>query len=202
MSDTLAIMDPANNEVSPTVTTSHKALRKARKTAVKATNDAPARVVADVEVQTQEPAPSDDIVKYECCICGEDFPVEEGVAPCISHFLCASCVVDAHNAALNDIDAFPVQCCNPLPPRAVEHILTPEVIAAYKAKIKEYNTHPVLRIYCVNDDCHMFIPVEKFEDHSLSTVAPCDCGTKTCVGCKDEWKDDRHKCLNAGAKPD
>jgi hypothetical protein len=113
--------------------------------------------------------------------------------------------VDAHNAALNDIEAFPAQCCTPLPPRAVENILTHEVIAAYKAKAQEYNTHPVLRVYCVNDDCSMFIPAEKFEDHSLSTVAPYVCGTKTCVGCKEKWKGDRHKCPNAdgpGAKPD
>ncbi|CAN9362874.1 unnamed protein product [Alternaria alternata] len=107
-----------------------KAWRKARKSATKTVGDI---VVSDAEDQTAhteglstEPRLFEDTIEYECCICGDDFPFSAGVAHCEEHFTCNSCVVDAYNAAIADIDAFPAQCCSPFPRPIVEHLLSPK----------------------------------------------------------------------------
>jgi len=93
-----------------------KAWRKARKSTTKTVGDI---VVSDAEDQTAhteglstEPRLAEDTIEYECCICRDDFPFSGGVAHCEEHFTCNSCVVDAYNAAIADIDAFPAQCCS------------------------------------------------------------------------------------------
>ncbi|CAN9441828.1 unnamed protein product [Alternaria alternata] len=107
-----------------------KAWRKARKSATKTVGDI---VVSDAEDQTAhteglstEPRLAEDTIEYECCICRDDFPFSGGVAHCEEHFTCNSCVVDAYNAAIADIDAFPAQCCSPFPRPIVEHLLSPK----------------------------------------------------------------------------
>jgi hypothetical protein len=206
MSNTLATKNATISELQLTAM-NRKALREARKTAAKATKFVPVRVVDDDGARAQESALSRDAATYECCICCDDLPFDEGVAPCGEHFWCNACVVDAFNVALNDTAAFPAQCCHRLLLRAVEYLLTPESIAAYKKKTKEYYTPRVLRVYCAKGDCREFISVNKFENEygSQSTVAPCGCGTKACVGCKQEWEDVQHRCKDVnepGTKPD
>jgi hypothetical protein len=92
-------------------------------------------------------------------------PYDEGVAPYEEHFLCNSCVVDSFDTAIKDTEAFPAQCCRPLPRRLIEHLLSPEIIEAYKTKAKEYYTSCVLRVYCTNDDCRKFVPEDQSNHH-------------------------------------
>ncbi|RYN37891.1 hypothetical protein AA0112_g4126 [Alternaria arborescens] len=108
-----------------------KAWRKARKSTTKTVGDI---VVSDAEDQTAhteglstEPRLAEDTIEYECCICRDDFPFSGGVTHCEEHFTCNSCVVDAYNAAIADIDAFPAQCCSPFPRPIVEHLLSPKL---------------------------------------------------------------------------
>lgn len=135
------------------------------------------------------PINSEEKVQYECCICRDEFFLADGVAPCEEHFLCNECVVSSFDAALNDIDSFPAQCCKELPRGLVEHVLSPDVIQACKARAKEYFTHRVLRVYCVNGDCGRFIPSEHFDNHHVwYTVARCQCGINTVLGARHHGK--------------
>lgn len=109
----------------------------------------------------------ENTVLYECCVCADNFRFKDGVAPCEEHFFCKECLVKSFKVALEDNDAFPPKCCTPLQRSFVEHILTPEIIEAYKAKVKEYYTPRVVRVYCSNSDCHVFLPKE------YSTTATC-----------------------------
>ncbi|CAN9446600.1 unnamed protein product [Alternaria alternata] len=178
-----------------------KAWRKARKSATKTVGDI---VVSDAEDQTAhteglstEPRLAEDTIEYECCICRDDFPFSGGVAHCEEHFTCNSCVVDAYNAAIADIDAFPAQCCSPFPRPIVEHLLSPKVRVAYSLRAEEYYTPRAIRVYYVNEQCRSYIPKSCVEDdHPLFTVARCSCGTNTCVGCKNEWEDEEHRCTD------
>jgi hypothetical protein len=178
-----------------------KAWRKARKSATKTVGDI---VVSDAEDQTAhteglstEPRLAEDTIEYECCICRDDFPFSGGVAHCEEHFTCNSCVVDAYNAAIADIDAFPAQCCSPFPRPIVEHLLSPKVRVAYSLRAEEHYTPRAIRVYCVNEQCRSYIPKSCVEDdHPLFTVARYSCGTNTCVGCKNEWEDEEHRCTD------
>jgi hypothetical protein len=189
---------------------SHKAVRKARKntqeTQTTTNNNGLAEAVSINIASNSAPIDSEETVQYECCICRDNFFLIDGVVPCEEHFLCNDCVVSSFDAALNDMDLFPAQCCKELPRRLVEHVLSPEVIQAYKARAKEHFTHRVLRVYCINEDCGCFIPSEQFDNHhAWYTVARCDCGTNTCVGCKTQWEDDHHRCVDSdkpGVKPE
>ena len=184
---------------------SRKALRSARKIAAKGRHISTASRIADTNVQDQGAASLDSVV-YECCICRDDFPFAEGVAPCEAHFICNDCVVDSFDAALSNMELFPAKCCTALPRRLVEHLLSPDVIEHYKARAKEYYTSRVLRVYCVNDNCRRFIPEEDFDnDYVWHTVARCGCGADICVGCKQVWEGEDHRCLRSdehGVKPE
>lgn len=186
------------------IPSSRKALRSTRKIKAKALK--PSTVHKIGQIKDAESEVSEESVAYECCICRDDFPLAEGVVPCEAHFTCNECVVAAFDAALNSMELFPARCCTPLPRRLVEHLLSPEVIGAYKAKAKEYYTSCVLRVYCINDDCRRFIPGDRFDDnHAWYTVARCVCGTNTCVGCKQAWLGEQHLCIESnksGTKPE
>ncbi|KAG9195674.1 hypothetical protein G6011_00795 [Alternaria panax] len=119
-----------NTVLPPDSSMNRKALRKARKSAAKTAGDIVVSVANDQEARAEESSiklrPDEDTIEYECCICGDDFSFSNGVAHCAAHFMCNECVVDAYKAAIADMEAFPAQCCTPLPRRFVEHLLSPE----------------------------------------------------------------------------
>jgi len=135
-------------------------------------------------------------VKYECCVCGDGLPLSQSVATCTEHFMCNQCIIDAHDIALKDNEAFPAQCCTPLPLGLVEHLLSPETCTAYLKKTQEHNTPIDLRVYCCKEDCRSFIPVGQFDSitYPLHTIARCKCGYDTCTECGKEWDGDDHIC--------
>ena len=186
----------------------HKGLRKARHIAAKSpdvnANQGQEGASADVDERTASGLfRLENIKKYECCICGEELPVGDGVVTCEEHFVCNACATTSFDLAIQDMELFPARCCKPMH-RQLFH-LGLEVITAYKARAKEYYTAPTVRVYCINEACLRFIPSDQFDDdNEWYTIAHCTCGTDTCVGCKAEWKDDHHRCLDseeAGVKP-
>ncbi|CAA9963674.1 ibr domain-containing protein [Pyrenophora teres f. maculata] len=151
-----------------------------------------AMLVADMEsLQLNE-----DATEYECCICGDDLPLSKGIATCAEHVMCHQCVVDAHDIALKDNEAFPVECCAPIPFELVQHLLSPEKREAYSKKLQEHNTPIHSRVYCSQGLCSSFIPRTQFDSTSFTqTVARCPCGCVTCTECRKEWNGEGHKCL-------
>ncbi|CBX97030.1 hypothetical protein IAQ61_008024 [Plenodomus lingam] len=188
---------------------SHKARRHAWKAAAKESRKTiPPPKMASVKPPEQNQGTTSivETIRYECCICGDDQPVTEGVIPCEEHFFCNNCSVEIFTRAIRSLDDFPAKCCSPLPRRLVEHLLSPDAIEAYKLKAKEYYTSPVLRVYCSNEDCRVFLPDTQ---HSRSdfgaSIARCYCGTITCVDCKEALEEVDHVCslsTDPVAKPD
>ena len=135
---------------------------------------------------------------YECYICLEEYPIEEGVATCAAHFFCNDCIIAQFEmlASQQGFDTFPARCCNADTTIGVDrahHLLSPEVLAAYRAKEAEFYTPLPMRVYCSSQECHKWLPATRFEEQQRYSVARCDCGTLTCVGCKGPWER-RHRC--------
>ena len=126
----------------------------------------------------------------------DDFPPGKGVVTCTKHFVCNDCLVQQFKilAQQPGLESFPAQCCNeeiPINIMLIEHLLSAEVIEAYRIKEMEFSTPPTLRVYCSNIECHAWIPPSEswihpgeFQERSTEV---CKCGTTTCVGCKNRW---------------
>jgi len=145
--------------------------------------------------------------RYECGVCGGDFPGTAGARTCDEHFYCNECAVEAFHRAMNNMNEFPASCCARAPsglPRApFEDQLSDDFKLKYMLKLNEHNTPEAVRVYCANAQCAKHMQSEKFDDSDQRhTVARCECGMLTCVGCKDEWKPD-HICAqtNPMTKP-
>ena len=185
---------------------SRKAVRKSRKPSTKLRYNVSQHTVKDEADAPKEtlsnPPDLENSITYECCICGDETQFTAGVAACASHFLCNECTVNSYEMALGDIQAFPARCCTPLARRLVEHLLSAALRTAYSLRAQEYYTPRTLRVYCSREMCGVFIHPSRFDNTSaFATVARCECGAKTCVGCKQVWKGASHCCVDSASKP-
>lgn len=143
--------------------------------------------------------PTAETVSYECHSCGLDYLLEEGVITCAAHFYCDECLTLQFEtlASQPGLESFPARCCfgeateTTLRRHLVEQLLPIDVIAAYAQKEAEFYTAPAVRTYCSN--CRKWLPPKVFYDRGVYTLANCDCGTVTCVGCKETWEE-HHRC--------
>jgi hypothetical protein len=143
-----------------------------------------------------------DLETYECFACGDELPLSAGIITCEVHFMCNECANYAFVLASDDMSAFPVSCCSPVWFKQVQHLSSPEVAKAYKQKEYEHYTSRVQRVYCANEYCRRFQAPKSFDNsHSWHTVARCHCGTNACVGCKEQFEDDVHRCLRSEGIP-
>lgn len=133
---------------------------------------------------------------YDCYICMDDTPVSQGSYTCSAHFCCNECLVTLFERSLHNTDEFPARCCaNGLLSYVLSlDILGDDLRGRYMRKLGEYYTPRQVRVYCSNAECASFIPLSKFDNSDARwTIAPCECGAATCVGCKQAW-DVSHRC--------
>jgi hypothetical protein len=145
---------------------------------------------------------------YTCHICGvDDHPLEDGVATCAAHFLCNDCLAAQFEvlATQPGLESFPARCCfgeateTTLRRQLAEGLLPPEVLDAYAQKEVEFYVPQAIRLHC--SDCRKFLHPKVFYNEGPYSIAKCDCGTITCVGCKGLWQK-KHRCGEGGnAKP-
>ncbi|KAH5036340.1 hypothetical protein HBI70_035340 [Parastagonospora nodorum] len=137
--------------------------------------------------------------KYDCDVCGSEFPDTAGVLACEEHFYCNDCAIEVFHRSMIYLNEFPASCCscsrNGLPPALFTELLGQEFMDEYLLKLSKYYTAEAIRVYCANAQCAKYHHPRVFDDSDhRHTVSPCECGTTTCVGCKAEWQPE-HTCL-------
>jgi hypothetical protein len=69
--------------------------------------------------------------KYDCDVCGNEFPDSAGVLAYVEHFYCNDCAIEVFHRSMTDINEFPAPCCsrprNRLPPSLFENLLGKKV---------------------------------------------------------------------------
>lgn len=82
----------------------------------------------------------------------------------------------------------PPRCCGQaVPSSMVEPVLDPKTAASFLQHVKQYITPKTARIFCPNEDCGKFIPLERNVDQKTPFALICAaCHTKVCIGCKSE----------------
>jgi hypothetical protein len=136
--------------------------------------------------------------EYDCGVCGDNFSAVDGVLACEIHFYCNKCAIEVFHRSLINKNEFPASCCarsrNGLPPVLFEDLLGPEFMDRYKLKLHEYYTPEAIRVYCANAHCALYKSPKEFDNSDQRRpIAHCECGTDTCVGCRNKWLPE-HMC--------
>lgn len=136
-----------------------------------------------------------------CDVCGDEFAPTAGIQTCEAHFYCVTCLVEVFHRSPRNVNEFPASCCSKthdgIPLKLLAGLFDDDFKEAYQLKLQEHSTHSSERTYCANAECATYLPSATHDDTDPRyIVAPCACGTTTCVGCKAPWAAE-HVCEHA-----
>jgi hypothetical protein len=125
----------------------------------------------------------------DCVACQDAIEGSEVRGPC-GHFYDIECILSLFSAATKDESLFPPRCCRQvIPVASVRAHMTPELIALFEEKTKEFGT--LRRVYCATAACSAFLGAQSLRPGGWlfwgPTIFDCvrsGCSTRTCSYCK------------------
>ncbi|KAI0184006.1 hypothetical protein EV127DRAFT_375809 [Xylaria flabelliformis] len=120
------------------------------------------------------------ILKKDCAICNEEYPIIELHVLSCNHWHCRSCLRGNVRVALLSNPFVPAKCCTVIPAGLLRQFsgLTTNEIEQYKVKMEEL-TNPRGKLYCWG--CAAYIP----NAQRTKRVGDCSvCGKRTCKVCR------------------
>ncbi|PSN70764.1 hypothetical protein BS50DRAFT_486086, partial [Corynespora cassiicola Philippines] len=141
-----------------------------------------------IDISSDEESAERNLETYTCYICLVDYPADEGIIPCMCHFICKECAERAMVISLKDIYMYPAKCCVPIPRSLARDLVNKDVYQKYTAKAEEGFSNPTRRLYCSNPECATFLSRNCIDNSDWRySVAHCCCETDTCAGCGGRW---------------